>query len=436
LNMTADYDTFRSVKMHINFTVFGYLLILNANLIMKKYNLLTSIGSAVILLSLLLSSSVNGQDKPATQPRPVFRMPVVIKSAEILPDNKVTFRLYAKDASTVSISGDWMAGFGTSEPMERNDTGMFSITVGPLQPELYSYSFIVNGVRILDPNNPLTKRDGTRNESMFIVTGEGSDLYINKDIPHGTLQKIWYNSPVLNLTRRMYIYTPPGYADGKAKYPVLYLLHGGGGDEDAWSVLGRACQIMDNLISQGKAKPMIVVMPNGNPGQQCAFTDAPARPANAQPQTMADMARGLYEESLVKDIIPYVEKHFRVLADKNNRAVSGLSMGGMQTIALSGKYPDKFAWYGVMSMGLVDRSAMGLPVNQDQDAQFEALKKSGYKLYWVGVGKDDFLYKSAQDLRAALDKHEIKYTYRESTGGHTWANWRIYLSELAPQLFK
>jgi enterochelin esterase family protein len=151
---------------------------------------------------------------------------------------------------------------------------------------------------------------------------------------------------------------------------------------------------------------------------------------------MGDMAKGLFEESLVKDIIPYVEKHYRVLIDKNNRAVAGLSMGGMQTLTLAGKYSDKFSYYGVMSMGLVDRTAMGLPVNSDQDAQFEALKKSGFKLYWVGVGKDDFLYKSAQDLRAALDKHGIKYTYRESTGGHTWANWRIYLSELAPILFR
>jgi enterochelin esterase family protein len=234
----------------------------------------------------------------------------------------------------------------------------------------------------------------------------------------------------------MYIYTPPGYEDGKSKYPVFYLLHGGGGDEDAWSTLGRTCQILDNLIAQGKAKPMIVVMPNGNPGQTCAFTDAAAKPANAPQQTMGDMAKGLFEESLVKDIIPYVEKHYRVLIDKNNRAVAGLSMGGMQTLTLAGKYSDKFSYYGVMSMGLVDRTAMGLPVNSDQDAQFEALKKSGFKLYWVGVGKDDFLYKSAQDLRAALDKHGIKYTYRESTGGHTWANWRIYLSELAPILFR
>lgn len=402
---------------------------------MKKYLPQTRMGFALILISLIVPISVNGQDKPAFPPRPAFRMPVVIKTAEILPDNKVTFRLYAKDAATVSISGDWMQGFGTSEPMVRNDTGLYSITVGPLKPELYSYTLIVNGVRVLDPNNPLTKRDGTRNESMFIIAGPESELYLVKDVPHGALSKVWYNSPTLNLKRRMYIYTPPGYESEKTKYPVFYLLHGGGGDEDAWMTLGRTCQIMDNLIALGKAKPMIVVMPNGNPGQSAAFTDAPARDASAQ-VSFADMGRGLFEESLVKDIIPYIESHYRVLPAKNNRAVAGLSMGGMQTLTLSGKYPDKFGYIGVMSMGLVDRSSMGLPPDQDQDARFEALKKSGYRLYWVGIGKDDFLYNAAQSLKTALDKHGFKYTWRESTGGHTWANWRIYLSELVPLLFR
>ena len=192
---------------------------------------------------------------------------------------------------------------------------------------------------------------------------------------------------------------------------------------------------MDNLIAEGKAKPMIVVMPNGNPGQSAAFMDAPARDASVQ-VSFADRGKGLFDESLIKDIIPYIEKHYRVLSQKKNRALAGLSMGGMQTLNLSGKYPDKFGYIGVMSIGLVDRSSMGLPADKDQDAKFEALKKSGYNLYWVGIGKDDFLYGAAQNLKTALDKHGFKYTWRESTGGHTWANWRIYLSELVPLLFR
>jgi enterochelin esterase family protein len=373
--------------------------------------------------------------QPAAQPvaRPAFRMTPALKSAEILPDNSVIFRLLSKDAGSVAVSGDWMPGFGASVPMVKNDTNLWVLKVGPLKPELYSYTFLIDGIRVLDPNNPLVKRDGTRNESMFLISGTESDLYLVNNVPHGNLSKIWYDSPSLKLNRRMYIYTPYGYEKSKTKYPVFYLLHGGGGDEDAWTTLGRTCQIMDNLISQGKAKPMIVVMPNGNPGQTAAFTDAPV---NMSPSAPYDMGKGLFEESMVKDIIPYIESHYRVTANSDNRALAGLSMGGMQTLNLTGTYPKMFGYIGVMSMGLVDAASMGLKPDPAQDSKFEAVKRSGYKLYWVGVGKDDFLYKSVQSLRSSLDKHGLKYTYRESSGGHTWANWRIYLSEFAPQLFR
>ncbi len=391
-----------------------------------------------VLILLFFTISISAQDtikKPVAQPpaRPAFRMPAVIKSAEILPDNSVIFRLLSKNAGSVSVSGDWMPGMGASVPMVKNDTNLWVLKAGPLKPELYSYTFLIDGVRVLDPNNPLVKRDGRRNENMFIVPGAESELYSVHEVPHGTLSKIWYNSPSLKLNRRMYVYTPAGYEDNQNKYPVFYLLHGGGGDEDAWTTLGRECQIMDNLISEGKAKPMIVVMPNGNPGQEAAFTDAPV---TTEMQAPYDMGAGKFEESMVKDIIPYIESHFRVIAGSDNRALAGLSMGGMQTITLTDNYPGMFGYIGVMSMGLVDMSTMGLKPDPEQDAKFEALKNSGYKLYWVGVGKEDFLYKSVQNLRNALDKHGLKYTYRESTGGHSWANWRIYLSEFAPLLFK
>ena len=402
--------------------------------IMKTNNL----AIVIILILSLMTIGLSAQEtvkKPADQPavRPVFKMPAIIKSAEILPGNNVIFRLFSKDAGSVVVSGDWMPGFGASVPMVKNDTNLWTLTVGPLKPELYSYTFLIDGIRVIDSNNPLIKRDGSRNESMFLIPGAESDLYLVKDVPHGTLSKIWYNSPSLKLNRRMYVYTPAGYEESNGKYPVFYLLHGGGGDEDAWTTLGRACQIMDNLIAQGKAKPMIIVMPNGNPGQSVAFTDAPVNSTVSAPY---DMGKGLFEESMVKDIIPYVERHYRVIANKDNRALAGLSMGGMQTLTLTGNYPKMFGYIGVMSMGLVDVATMGLKPDPDQDAKFETLKNSGYKLYWVGVGKDDFLYKSVQALRSALDKHGLKYTYRESTGGHSWSNWRIYLSEFAPQLFK
>jgi enterochelin esterase-like enzyme len=387
-----------------------------------------------ILLIYLIPVGLNAQEN-AKQPaaRPAFRMPPVTRSAEILPDNSVIFRLLSKEAGSVAVSGDWMPGFGASVPMVKNDTNLWTLTVDPLKPELYSYTFLINGVRVLDPNNPQVKRDGTRNESMFLIPGPESDLYIVKDVPHGTLSKIWYESPSLKLTRRMYVYTPAGYENSKVKYPVFYLLHGGGGDEDAWTTLGRTCQIMDNLIALGRAKPMIVIMPNGNPGQTAAFTDAPSRPVTTNPY---DMGMGMFEESMVKDILPYVESHYRVISNKDNRALAGLSMGGMQTLYLTGNYPSMFGYIGVMSMGLVDAASMGLKPDPDQDKKFENLKNSDYKLLWVGVGKDDFLFKSVQSLRSSLDKHGLKYTYRESTGGHSWSNWRIYLSEFAPQLFR
>jgi enterochelin esterase-like enzyme len=391
--------------------------------------------SILFLLVTLSTYSQETSKKPVNPPapRPAFRMPVTLKSAEILPDNSVTFRLLSKDASSVAVSGDWMPGFGASVPMVKNDTNLWTLTVGPLKPELYSYTFLIDGIRVIDPNNPLVKRDGTRNETMLLIPGEESDLYMVKNIPHGTLSKVWYESPTLKLNRRMYVYTPAGYEDSQTRYPVFYLLHGGGGDEDAWTTLGRTCQIMDNLISQGKAKPMIVVMPNGNPGQAAAFTDVFVNPSLSAPY---DMGLGLFEESMVKDIIPYIESHYRVVADRDHRALAGLSMGGMQTLTLTGNYPYMFGYIGVMSMGLVDVTTMGLKPDPDQDTKLETLKNSGYILYWVGVGKDDFLYKSVQSLRTAMDKHGLKYTYRESTGGHSWANWRIYLSEFAPQLFR
>jgi len=391
-------------------------------------------------LSFQLSAQQNSTKTPS--PRPSFQMGAVIVSPEILPDNKIIFRLLAPKANSVSISGDWMKGWNASEPLIKNDTGMWTLTSGPLNPEFYGYTFIVDGVKVIDPSNPRIKRDGTRNESVLLVKGPESDLYQVKDVPHGMLSKVWYKSASLELTRRMYIYTPAGYdAKASVRYPVLYLFHGAGGDEDAWSTLGRACEIMDNLISMGKAKPMIVVMTNGNYYQAAVPGEAPEG-ANKQAPAFGGpggMVSGKFENSVVKDVIPFVENNYMVLADKNNRAIAGLSMGGMHTQNITNNNPGKFGYIGIMSMGLLDLKSMGVKVDgpeQNLDEQIEALKKSDLKLYWIGVGKDDFLYQSVQNLRKKLDSHEFKYVYRESKGGHTWANWRIYLSELAPLLFK
>jgi len=406
-----------------------------------KNSSLTILGLFTLLMTAALDAVAQEPEEERPAPRrPSFQWGPRIISPEIHPDNTVTFRLHAPKATRVTISGEWMAGFGASEDLIKNDTGLWSITVGPLKPELYGYSFNVDGVKVLDPGNDLIKRDGFGNASNLYVPGKESDVYAVKNVPHGTLSKVWYNSPTLNMTRCMYVYTPHGYQNSGAAYPVFFLLHGGWGDEDDWTTLGRAPYIFDNLIAQGKAKPMIVVMTNGDPFMTAAqdeelVSSTPVESTDASP---GNMRSGLFEESLVKDVVPFIENRYRVITNKDNRAIAGLSMGGLQTQNITNNNPDMFSYIGIMSMGLMTRRIPGMNVtNQDIGEKLEALKESGVKLYWIGCGKEDFLvYASVKTLLDTLDKHDFPYTYRETTGGHTWANWRIYLTELAQLLFK
>jgi len=365
-------------------------------------------------------------------------------SPELKDDNSVVFNIRAPKAENVTLSGNWMPMVPDgnqgmkrqTKALTKDGQGVWSTTVGPLEPELYGYSFLVDGVTTLDPSNLKVARDGTfRTESLLYVPGDASDLYWAKTGPKGSVHQIWYESPTLDLTRRMFVYTPPGYHESKEDYPVLYLLHGGGGDEEAWPTLGVAPTILDNLINNGKAKPMIVVMTNGNPSQASAQTISPKLPKVEQ--SAGGMANMLFEKSLVNDVIPYIESNFRVKANKENRALTGLSMGGLQTINTSFENPNLFDYIGIMSMGFADLSRFGIEVDHSKRAQqILALKEADPELYWIACGKDDFLYESVVTMRNELDKQDFDYTYRESTGGHTWSNWRIYLSEFAPMLFK
>lgn len=368
------------------------------------------------------------------QPRQMPREPVVV-SPEISADNKVTFRLYAREATSVSVSGDFLTTPSNQE-LVKNDTGMWIATFGPLKPELYNYYFTVNGVRVIDPSNPLTMRDGNRYSSLLFVPGTESDLYAIKNVPHGTVSKVWYNSPTLGIYRRMSVYTPAGYEDNTGKYPVLYLFHGAGGDEDAWIIMARACYIMDNLIASGKAIPMIVVLTNGNPEETSAITDRPD-PVPGAPVRLPELGSESFTFSLVKDVIPYIEKHYRVLANKENRAIAGLSMGALQTQVTSINNVGLFNYTGVFSIGIhMEFGESTLRLIKAYDDNLDKLTKSGHKLFYIGCGKDDFVYEGVKLLRAKLDEHKFKYTYHETPGGHTWTNWRIYLSEFVPQLFK
>ena len=369
---------------------------------------------------------------------------VEVVSPEINGDNSVTFRLHAENAQSVAVSGSWME-FGQNLKMKKGDDGVWSATTKALEPSMYHYNFILDGVSIIDPRNPKALRDGTRYASTLIIPGEASEVFQVNDVPHGSVTKVWYDSPTLELNRRMYVYTPPGYENSKEKYPVLYLLHGGGGDEDAWTSLGRANYILDNLIATGKAEPMIVVMTNGNAEQSVAVTDWSKEPdasqsfgpgANGGEQEIID-GMTKFPKSLVRDVIPYVEKHYRVIGNSENRAIAGLSMGCLQTQITAMTNPGLFQYIGCFSLGIHFNTPFDLISNNILIPAYDKhLETMTNKLFYVGCGTDDFCYEGVQTLRKKLGEHNFEYVYNETGGGHTWANWRIYLADYAPRLFK
>ena len=357
-----------------------------------------------------------------------------IISPEIHDDHSVTFRLFAPQAKEVRLVSDCLPEGKNFEDLQKDESGLWSCTVNKLNPELYGYTFSVDGVKVIDPNNVYFIRDVANVFNIFLIDGERADLYKVNDIPHGSLTKIWYQSPTLNKERRMTIYTPPGYESSKQNYPVLYLLHGMGGDENAWTELGRASQILDNLIARGAAKPMIVVMPNGH----VIIDAAPGETADGFYKPNTFRLRGGFAGEMEKsfpDIIQFVEKNYRVKADKAHRAIAGLSMGGLHSIAISANYPNTFDYIGLFSAATPQENEK-IEIYHNLDQKFKLQKENGYQLYWIGMGKTDFLYQNGTLFRNKLDEIDMKYTYYESQGGHTWRNWRIYLSEFAPLLFK
>lgn len=360
-----------------------------------------------------------------------------IQSPVIQPDNSVTFKVLAPHAREVKLSGDWMPAQGWqpgSVPMQRDNNGLWSITTAPLEPELYSYFFLIDDVRTPDINNPFLIRDVASVTNIFIIGGGQAELYKVNKLPHGSVTRRWYDAKALKMQRRITVYTPAGYENSNQNYPVLYLLHGAGGDEEAWISLGRTAQIMDNLIAQGKAKPMIVVMPNGNVIQDAApgeGTDGYYKPQFMIPGTMD----GNYEASFM-DIVRFVEHNYRTLSGKENRAIAGLSMGGFHALHISRLYPHTFDAVGLFSAAILPPQNAQNAVYEDIENTLIRQKDNGLKLYWIGIGNTDFLYQANVDYREKLDKLGFPYTYRESEGGHTWKNWRIYLSEFVPLLFE
>lgn len=356
-----------------------------------------------------------------------------VKSPIVNADGTVTFNLYAPSAQRVSVNGDFEEIHGKRLDMTKQENGVWTVTTEALNPELYSYSLSVDGQRYIDPGNSYVNRDISTLSNIFIVTKSADDkghLYSVNDVPHGTLSRVWYDSPTLGQQRRMTVYLPAAY-DGKKSFPVMYLLHGHGGDETAWGDLGRASQIMDNLIAEGKCVPMIVVMPNGNP--TCNAAPGWWHEGMYTPDGNAFRDRGAkasMEESFM-DIVNYIDSHYKTIAKRSGRAVTGLSMGGGHTFGISRMYPETFDYYGLQS------AAARIPQDRAKfDEQMARLFGSKPKLYWIAIGKEDFLIQGNTQLRQYLDSKGYPYEYYENNGGHIWRNWRIYLTMFAQKIFK
>ena len=437
-------------------------------------------AKALLLLTVALGS-MNGW----AQTDESKQMPPTVNA-----DGTVTFTLEAPDAKEVKIEGSFlpkvhkiktkMGAFGKDQKPDMQKKGKrWTYTTEALSSEIYTYDFIVDGMRMLDPQNTNVVRDVAEYSNYFIVPGGIADNYVTKDVPHGIVSKVWYPCSWEDMKqRRMTVYTPPHYEDSPNDYyPVLYLLHGSGGDENAWTEAGRAAQILDNLISEGRIKPMIVVMPNGLVDWQAApgeGTDYKREPSAMNLRSML----GLYENSFKKDIVDYIDSHYRTIRNKDSRAVAGLSLGGLHTIFISANNPGVFSYVGLFSAqttnamtdgrlkrwgnvmdgvqkvfskipklsetklgekldNLGDRFANGdMDVYANIEEKLKVQFSTGVKLYYIAVGEDDFVMKLNDDFRKKLDAGKYPYVYNQTDGAHSWENWRKYLVDFLPRLFK
>jgi len=352
-------------------------------------------------------------------------------SPEVSADRHVTFRLYAPDATTVKVQSegpeatpgattkDVTAGYA-GVPLTKGADGVWTAQIGPIQPGVYRYTFVVDGVSTTDPRNPDSSESLTQVKSMYEVPGADWMEY-SKDVPHGAIASIMYFSAATNGMRRMHVYTPPGYEKGNTNLPVLYLLHGGGDSDDSWPTVGRAGAILDNLIAAQKAVPMIVVMPAGHVSRTFRLTSPNA------------MGHDQFNEDLTGTVVPYIEAHYRTIADRDHRAIAGLSMGGLQVLTISLTRSDLFAYSGIFSSGWFPTA-----LQNEEQTTIAGYRASGkpFKLFWMGVGKQDIAFANSHASETLIEKAGIKPVFHESEGFHAWNNWRDYLKIFAPQLFK
>ena len=361
--------------------------------------------------------------------------PPAVTSPEVSTDRHISFHVFAPKAQQIRLFSTDIFGAARQGDMTKAESGVWDITIGPIDPGAYRYNFNMDGVSVMDPHNPSVSESNGNAWSMVYVPG--AEFMETRDVPHGAVASVTYYSKSLNRFRRMHVYTPPGYETGSQKYPIFYLLHGAGDSDDSWTSVGRAGFIIDNLIADKKARPMVIVMPAGHTGP---FDFS--RPPSGAPRTLD------FNDDFVKDfnndIMPYAETHYRVVRDRQHRAIAGLSMGGAHTLNIAIPHADEFAYVGVYSsgiFGIAGAPVAGSAVSPSWEQQHlpdldNAATKKGLKLFWFATGKEDGLLSTTQATVELLQKHGYQPEFHESAGAHTWTNWREYLNQFAPQLFQ
>ncbi len=346
-----------------------------------------------------------------------------IVSPEVQPDRRVIFRLTAPNAKEVQVRCEGVK----ATAMAKDDQGVWSLTTEPLEPDIYSYSFVVDGLRTIDLNNPSMKYNLLNTDSQVHVPGPASLAWEINDVPHGEIHRHFYHSKVAEDERAFYVYTPPGYDPAARKqYPVLYLLHGYSDDSSAWWSVGMANVILDNLIARHRAMPMLIVMPLGYGTMEVVKGGWGGLRNRDLWQTNMDKFR----DTLLQEVVPQVEKGYRVSARRENRAIAGLSMGGSESLLVGLNAPDRFAWIGAFSSGGLSTNLVATFPKLDQTANREL------RLLWIGCGEQDGLLGANRNLSGWLHSKGILHTWVQSSGGHSFRVWRRYLSEFAPLLFR
>jgi len=407
--------------------------------VLRKVDLVLRVcarSKLLLLTAVLVSSVAFGQAERQAPNQPAMQMPAptpndTLKSVEVMPDRHVRFRLWAPNATEVKLHAEGPEATPGITPQEANkyqggvamvkgDQGIWEAVIGPIEAGTYRYTFTVDGVSTTDPRNPLTSQSLIHSSSMYEVQGsEFTEL--KPGVPHGGISTVYYDSSATGGQRRMHVYTPPGYESGTARLPVLYLLHGGGDSDDSWGTVGRAGAILDNLIAAGKAAPMMIVMPAGH-----VSTDFRLVPG-------ARMGHDAFNDDLTKVVLPFIDAHYRTVADRDHRAIAGLSMGGLQALNIALDDSADFAYVGIFSSGWFPNVQ-----KEEEDTDVAQYRTSGkpYHLFWVNAGQYDIALQNSDATVTIRKKAGIDVEQHHSAGFHAWNNWRDYLNQFAPLLFK